>query len=106
MKTVLALLILALICGCRTTDGPNYVFPSWAKSTCYEELYHSRDVIDKVGVHNVKPHSVMVRFVDGEKKFGNNWAGSRSVIGFNSNVNSIKSINSNNTHYDIIQFGE
>ncbi len=53
---------------------PKRDFPKWCSAECHGALNEAIAIIKKVGVHKVLDADIQVKFVKGEKRFGNDWA--------------------------------
>lgn len=74
LSIILPIIILS---GCNMfrsdSRPPVRDFPAWCAPQCHEALAEAVAIVERVGVHKIKPHSVKVVFVQGERKFDTGW---------------------------------
>ncbi len=76
VKPLLIILLLAVLPGCnmfRGSSAPRRDFPDWCAAECHGALNEAIAIIERVGVHKIKAHSVKVAFVPGQQKFKGGW---------------------------------
>ena len=69
--------------GClRRNNKVSRNFPDYVRSEMHGELNRARDVINHVGIHNVRPRGVEAKLIQGHRKTGGIWAWRATHPGF------------------------